>query len=151
MLPIQESYLYHGSLTGDIEILEPRKRSTPGGESHSPEAIYATDDPAFAAAHAFFPWSSDIDLYYKENEDGVEVVHLEVPEEIASRLNQITYIYKVSSHTFKFLEFDQTGHNFRTTEKVECIGHESFKNITDAVQKYGGKVIIKKTKEISKT
>lgn len=58
--------LYHGTLTDNIELLEPRLRYTPGEEEDSPAGIYATDDPAFAAAHAF-PWSSleGIDLHYE--------------------------------------------------------------------------------------
>jgi hypothetical protein len=139
-----DSYLYHGSPIGDINVLEPRKLSTPGGEINSPEGVYASDDPAFAAAHAFRWGSSEgIDLYCDTNENGDSVVHLEIPEEISERLNQITYIYKVSSKTFKLLDIPPEGRNFRTLEKVECIGHESFKTVTAAIEKFGGKVIYK--------
>ena len=44
------AYLYHGTSVTNIDVLEPRKRYTPGNEKNSPECIYATDDPAFAAA-----------------------------------------------------------------------------------------------------
>lgn len=64
LVEIASKFFYHGSSTDGINRLEPRLRYTPGEELDSPASIYASDLPAFAAAHSF-PWSSDegIDLY----------------------------------------------------------------------------------------
>ena len=63
-----QEFLYHGSSTADITTFIPHIRSTPIVHKDNPKpAIYATDDKAYAAAHAFL-WSSDegFDTYYKD-------------------------------------------------------------------------------------
>lgn len=58
--------IYHGTTRKDLQVIKPFKRYTPGGEDVAdsiPPRIYATYNPAYAAAHSF-PWSSD---------DGVDI------------------------------------------------------------------------------
>jgi hypothetical protein len=130
---------YHGSPIDGIECLEPRRRYTPGEERDSPESVYASDLPAFAAALSF-PWSSDegIDLYV----DGT-VVLLEVPRSIFGRLQRDAYIYSVDSRHFSLVEYEATGHTFRATQAVPCLAKVSFQSVVEAVEYYGGYVVIK--------
>jgi diadenosine tetraphosphate (Ap4A) HIT family hydrolase len=136
----EEKFLYHGSSTDDIERLEPSLRYTPGEELDSPASIYASDLPAFAAAHSF-PWSSDegIDLYV----DGT-IVTLEILETHFDRLQKATYIYLVADNQFSLLECESSGHTFRTTQPVDCLQKISFPSVVEAIEHYGGRVIIQK-------
>lgn len=132
-------YFYHGSSVDGIACLEPRLRYTPGEESDSPASVYASDLPAFAAAHSF-PWSSDegIDLYIHE-----QTVIMEIPVALSDRLHRTTYIYMVDGNPFSLVECDATGHTFRTTSPVECLEQVSFQSVLEAIEYYGGHVIIK--------
>jgi hypothetical protein len=49
-LTLSSSCLYHGSQTDYIEILEPRKRYTPGEIENSPSAIYTSKEISMQAA-----------------------------------------------------------------------------------------------------
>jgi hypothetical protein len=140
------SSLFHGSLTDHIETLEPRKRYTPGGEENSPSGIYASDDPAFAAAHAF-PWSSveGVDLYYELEGDKFEHV-LEVPESLKTRLEQPIFIYEVSAKNFELLNISPAGHNYRSLEPTKCLGKKRFETVSGGIHSYGGIVKIKSNK-----
>jgi hypothetical protein len=84
-------YLYHGSATQNLKILEPRKRYTPSDEMGA--SIYATPSAAFAATHSF-PWSTDegvgLDVH------GNHVV-LTLPERMRPRLQVRVSIYKMSA------------------------------------------------------
>jgi hypothetical protein len=131
--------LYHGTQIDNIEHLEPRLRYTPGKESSSPPGIYASDLPAFAAAHSF-PWSSDegIDLYVAES-----TVVMEIPRSLLPRLQAKIYIYTVDSHPFSRVEQESTGHTFRATVPVDCLEKIGFENVVDAIEYYGGQVVVK--------
>jgi hypothetical protein len=136
-------FLYHGSSTADIDTLEPRKRYTPGNEKGSPEGIYATDDPAFAAAHAF-PWASTegINLYYDEDieREGRTCVHLEVPASLYERLNQPVCIYKLDSHSFSWVQQEVVGRTYRSLESIKCLSCHRFSTVIEAIETFGGKV-----------
>lgn len=136
--------LYHGSINAGINVLEPKKRFTPGNETDSPEAIYASDDPAFAAAHGF-PWSSTegVDLYYDKDENGRKCVHLEVPQSILSRLIQGISVYTVKCEGFKRVDADVAGKSFRSLMATKCLAEKRFKTVIEAVEYFGGKVMIK--------
>jgi len=139
--------LYHGSQTDAIQTLEPRRRYTPGTEKDPPAGVYASDDPAFAAAHSF-PWSSNegVDLYFDRAEDDAsECVVLEVPQEIVSRLDIPVHVYSVCSETFSLLDIPPQGHNYRSIAKVNCLAKSSFNTVKEAILHYRGKVIIKET------
>ena len=90
-----QTFLYHGSSRPDIKTFIPQIRSTPIAHKDNPvPAIYATDDKAYAAAHAFL-WSSDegFDTYYKDGK-----IVLEVPELKKGRLNQPIYTHFLVIH-----------------------------------------------------
>lgn len=131
---------YHGSMTDGIACLEPRLRYTPGGESNAPPAVYASDLPAYAAAHSF-PWATreGVDLYIT---DDLEVI-LEVPRAIAERLQKNTYIYCVDSALFSLVECETSGHTYRALTPVPVIRKIPFNSVVEAVEYYGGQVIIK--------
>jgi hypothetical protein len=132
-------FFYHGSSTDGIKCLEPRLRYTPGEELSSPSSIYASDLPAFAAAHSF-PWSSDegIDLYVDK-----QTVIMEVPLSIYERLLRKTYIYVVDSNQFSLVECESTGHTFRAITPVDCLEKVSFQSVVEAIEHYGGRIVIK--------
>lgn len=136
--------LYHGSTTSNITILEPRRRFTPGNEENAPEAIYATDDPAFAAAHAF-PWASieGINLYYDEDEtrEGISCVHFEVPAALFERLNQPVTIYTLGSKTFTWVKEEVVGRTYRSLDAVAILSSQHFNTVTEAIEIFGGKII----------
>ncbi len=137
--------LFHGSQTDNIGALEPRRRYIPGNEEGAPEGTYATDNPAYAAAHSF-PWSSDEGVYLcfeRDEENGREYVLLEVPKEIEARMQQPVYIYTVKSDSFSPVVSDLVGHNYRSVESVDCIAKQVFESVTQAVEFHGGRVIIK--------
>jgi len=135
----ENAFLYHGSATDGIKYLEPRLRYTPGEEFISPAGVYASDLPAFAAAHSF-PWTSNegIDLYV----DGKTVV-LEIPSMLADSLQRNTYIYVVDRREFAPVECEYTGHTFRATTPVHCLEMISFPSVIDAIEYYEGRVVIK--------
>jgi len=129
-------FLYHGSLTPNIKEFTPRKRYAPRelGEG-VPEAIYAGDEPAYAAAHSF-PWSAKegFDVIY---EDGGLV--LIVPKRFVERLNHEVYIYKLPGDTFELLkDVNPKGHNFWSHEAVVPTNFNKYASVTDAVKNNGG-------------
>lgn len=134
-----EKFFYHGSSTDGIERLEPRLRYTPAEEFNSPSGIYASDLPAFAAAHSF-PWSSDegIDLYVDR-----DIVIMEIPLSILPRLQKPIHIYVVDGNLFSLVESESTGHTFRRTEAVDCLEKISFPSVQEAIEHFGGRVILK--------
>jgi|688.fasta_scaffold13350_5 hypothetical protein len=137
-----EGFLYHGSDTPGIVQLDPRQRFTPGNEKEVPASVYATSDPAFAAAHAF-PWSSSegIDLYYGENENGEKKVCLEVPKVIFERLNKPVSIYTLDGKGFTWLKEELSGKTYISLCSVKCIQELRFNSAKEAIEFFGGKVI----------
>ncbi|MBL7045870.1 MAG: hypothetical protein ISR99_02480 [Parcubacteria group bacterium] len=129
--------LYHGTNDGGIESFEPRKRYTPNGFDVPPR-VYATANPAFAAAHSF-PWMSSegVDLSIDDGN-----VLLSVPEHIKHRLDQEVFIYKLSSDSFENTSEEATGETFHSEEKVQPQEVIKFGSVTEAVEHFGGKVEI---------
>lgn len=123
----------------DLQKLEPRKRYCPGelidrfqGKPNVPPAIYATDDPACAAAHSF-DWntSQGFDLSY----EGDRIV-LVVPEKFKDKLKQKIYIYKIPAKEFEqFMD-----RNYWSLKAVKVLGVEVFESVERAVVHFGGKV-----------
>jgi hypothetical protein len=131
--------LFHGSQTDNIETLEPRKRFVPSNDTAPLAAIYASDHPAYAAAHAF-PWftAEGVNLYFDR-----KFVVLEVPKMIEERLKQPIFIYTVPANTFEPVASDAVGHNFRSLKPVKCLAKRRFETVIDAVTTFGGTVTIK--------
>jgi hypothetical protein len=130
--------LYHGTSVAGIEELEPRRRFTPGALGmDAPPAIYATDDPAYAAAQAF-PWSSaeGFDLRYVEG-----VVVLTVPGEHAPRLEQPICVYELPATSFELLpQVAPRGRNYRSLRAVRPISVQAFPTVRAGIERYGGQV-----------
>lgn len=126
-------FLYHGSVTPDIHILEPRKRHTPDARIEF-EAIYATSLPAYAAAHAF-PWTSD---------EGIELniingkVTMIVPDEFKTRLTVPISIYKIASDMFEHTKEEETGYTWHTKQPVEVIEEKKYQSVISAIEELGG-------------
>jgi hypothetical protein len=131
--------LYHGSSVHGLDYLEPRHRYTPGAEHDSPEGIYASDDAAFAAGHAF-PWHSEegIDLGYY---DETMTMTLQVPVSLRWRLDQSISIYTVDPKDFVVLpEVAPRGRTYRSLEKVKCLEEKCFDSVWEAFTAYGGQM-----------
>lgn len=135
--PEKLAIVYHGSVSGDIQEFEPRKRFTPSG-ADVPPRVYATPNPAFAAAHSF-PWSSDegIDVTFK---DGQTI--LVIPEEHRDRLNQPVFIYELSGDNFELTEEEETGETYHSVSGVVPDEVRSFSSVTEAVEHFGGRIKI---------
>ena len=129
------AFVYHGSITPNIQEFEPRERYKP--QEGVGARIYATDLPAFAAAHSF-PWHSaeGFDLSLVE-----EKVVFTVPNVHKDRLNALVYIYKLPSDTFNWTAEEKTGHTFDSREQVKPISIENFNSVTEAIQHFGGEVV----------
>ncbi|MBU1148778.1 hypothetical protein KKI23_01670 [Patescibacteria group bacterium] len=138
-------FVYHGSLTPDIEKLEPRKRSTPGGVDHEaqPDLVYAGDHPAFAAAHAF-PW--DTREGFELSVEGDKVL-FRVPEQLRDRLKVPVHIYKLSGEGFGPTAGEGTGHTFHVDHEVAPESVESFDDVQTAIENFGGVVEYYKREE----
>jgi len=131
------TFLYHGSNVPNIEVIEPRKRYTPGGAQNVPERIYAGDLPAFAAAHSF-PWGSDegFDLSIENGK-----VIFKVPNKFKDRLAQKVYLYKISSDKFAWTSGEGTGHTYHSQEATRPDEIQEFNSVQEAIEHFGGEVI----------
>lgn len=138
-IPNQEQikFVYHGSTAGNITEFEPRKRYTPNGLD-VPARVYASPNPAFAAAHSF-PWSSDegIDVTFDEGK-----TVLVVPEKFKDKLEQKVYIYKIDGSNFKPTKEEGTGETYHSEEHVSPQETIAFESVTSAIEYFGGHVHI---------
>lgn len=128
--------LYHGTTTPGITEFEPRKRFTPGGRTDTPVRIYASDDPVFAAMHAF-PWSND---------EGIDIVErggrpcLLVPRHLEARLGQPVYVYELPGDDFTLTEEEETGNTYHSESAVAPMGVQAFESVIVAIAHFGGEV-----------
>lgn len=128
------TYLYHGSTTQNLKILEPRKRHTPYGEMNA--SIYATPSPAFAAAHSF-PWTTDEGV--ELNVHGDHIV-LTLPIGMKVRLQVPVSIYKVEDMGFVPTVKEITGYTWNTEQPVEIIEEIKYLSVEEAIVRSGGEV-----------
>jgi hypothetical protein len=127
--------LYHGSSTAGIAEFEPRRRYVPSEAID--DQIYATDLPAFAAAHSF-PWQSS-EGFDLSIENGTVAFY--IPSVYKERLNAPAYIYKLPGNSFRLATEDSTGHTFISDTNVTPIGVKQFVTVEQAIQYFGGKVV----------
>ncbi|HEY5236648.1 MAG TPA: hypothetical protein VIJ14_10745 [Rhabdochlamydiaceae bacterium] len=122
-----------------IKILQPRQLFFPDTKTPPPPAIYATDIPAYAAARAF-PWTAveDVEICFEQNQ-----FVLKVPSTMQAQLNQTVFLYILSSDKFQAVDIEPTGHYFRSMEAIKKIGKLRFETVVDAVERFGGIVIVK--------
>lgn len=125
-------YLYHGSTTQNIKILEPRKRYTPQGKIDY-SAIYATPLPGYAATHSF-PWSSDEGVVLDVDEGKIS---FSVPKILAERLQAPVSIYKISNENFEHTQEELTGYTWHTTQPVEILEEKQYESVEVALKELG--------------
>jgi len=134
-------FLYHGSATSGIEVLEPRRRRVPGTDMDAPSAVYASDDAAFAAGFGFSWGSNEGGIWhgYTTNDEGGLVVCMMVSTTQQHKLEQPVSVYKVSSDSFELMpHVPPCGRNYRSWVAVRCLAEESFTSVTAAIEHYGG-------------
>jgi hypothetical protein len=130
-------FLYHGSNAPNIEIIEPRKRLTPGGRQDVPERVYAGDSPAFAAAFSF-PWKTE-EGFNLSIQNGKVV--FKVPNKFKDRLMQKVYLYKIPSDKFEWTSGEGTGHTYHSQEATRPDEIQEFSSVQEAVEHFGGEVV----------
>jgi hypothetical protein len=131
--------LYHGSIVSGLEYLGPRHRYTPGVENQSPEGVYASDDAAFAAGHAF-PWQTldGILLGYFGDET---TMTLQIPVTMRRLLDQSISVYTVEPKDFVVLsDVQPSGRTYRSLERVKCYEEKRFESVWEAFTTYGGQI-----------
>jgi hypothetical protein len=130
--------LYHGSVTAGIEEFEPRRRSIPGGADSEtqPKLTYASDNPAFAAAHSFL-WGSNEGFELSVENDGVL---FRVPADQRDRLNVLVKVYTLPGEHFALTPGEGTGHTFHTDQPTKPTAAESFATVQEAIEHFGGRV-----------
>lgn len=128
-------YFYHGSVVGNLTVLEPHKRYTPSALINF-EAIYATPVAAFAAAHAF-PWSSEdgIDIVIEQS-----VVTLLCPSSQIEKLSVPISIYKVSDVTFVKTTVEETGYTWHSLVAVPVVEELRYADVATAMTAQGGHI-----------
>ena len=143
------NYLYHGSITPNIEILEPRKRYTPGALGKEvPPAVYAGDDPFYCIGHAL-PWSSKDGFDLGFDAHGKCVFY--VPLDRKFLLNQEVYLYTVPKEKFMLLpNVAPNGHNYWSLDSVKTIKVKKFKTVFEAAEKLNG-IILYRRNDIHKS
>jgi hypothetical protein len=133
--------LYHGSVVSGLEYLEPRHRYTPGVEDQSPEGVYASDDAAFAAGHAF-PWqTSDGVLLGYFSDEKTAPMTLQIPVHMRRLLDQSISVYTVDPKDFVVLsDVEPSGRTYRSLERVKCYEERRFESVWEAFTTYGGEI-----------
>jgi len=132
--------VYHGSSV-EIAELEPRERFTPAEGVGN--RVYASDLPAFAAAHSF-PWHSGEGVELDVDE-GTAI--LRVPTRLKERLMVPVFIYTMPSESFNWVPEESTGHTLGTSMSVRPTNVERFNTVEDAITHFGGQVIYKDESE----
>lgn len=127
-------FLYHGSTTQNIKILEPRKRYTPQGKINY-SAIYATSLVGFAAAHSF-PWSTREGVGLDVYEDLIE---LSIPKNLKERLQVPISIYKLSAKGFEHTKEETSGYTWHTINPVKVLEEIKYLSVEIALKELGVK------------
>ncbi|MDD5040700.1 MAG: hypothetical protein PHY34_06165 [Patescibacteria group bacterium] len=132
------STLYHGTTATAVEEFEPRRRSIPGGADPEtqPKLIYASDNPAFSAAHAFL-WGSNEGFELSVEKDGVL---FRVPVDQQERLNVPVHVYTMPGGNFTLTSGEGTGHTYQTDRPTKPAAVESFATVKEAIEHFGGRV-----------
>ena len=136
---MRKKYLYHGSIIAGIEEIEPRKRFIPAElVNEAKPAVYAADNPGYAAGHGF-PWKSSegFDIYEYEGK-----IVLKAPRKFKDRLKQKLFVYKLPAKDFKLLKKDSLKTSiYFSYEKVRPISVKFFSSVKNALDFYNVKVV----------
>jgi hypothetical protein len=133
--------LYHGSSAPALTEIEPRMRFIPGGvpKARWHALVYASDIPAFAAAHAF-PWSTDEG--FELSVSGAGRVTLSVPSQHQQRLQRPVYLYAVPADNFVLTVSERTGHTYHSDTPVQVLSCTPFQTVEEAIKNEGGMVAL---------
>jgi hypothetical protein len=133
--------LYHGSATPALTEIEPRSRFIPVGvsEAHWPALVYASDIPAFAAAHSF-PWSTNEG--FELSVSGVGRVTLSVPPQHQQRLQCPAYLHAVPADSFVSTVSEGSGHTYHSDAPVQVLSCTRFRTVEEAIKSHGGIVAL---------
>lgn len=119
-----------------LDEIAPRKRSTPGAEQADwPELVYASDTPAYAAAHAF-PWGSELGIRLDARGDAP--LKMWVPEQHRHRLERPMYLYTVPRGSFLPTAEDESGLTYHSRTAVRALSCTSFASVEAAITHFGG-------------
>lgn len=133
--------LYHGTTAGDVQELVPRRRYTPDNTHVSDvlPAVYATDDPACAASHAFRWRSADgITLGYEEDQLILRITAAE-----QGCLDQPIFIYTLPADSFDEIpDVPPLGRTYRSLVPVRPVGVDAFPNVRAGMAQYGGRIVV---------
>jgi hypothetical protein len=147
---MNQPVLFHGSMIEGIKILEPRGESRPECMPDAPLAVYAGDDPAYCAAHAFPGDTANGEIgldYFGSWVNGKPVwgpFTLTIPSKRASDLELPVSIYKVPISAFEPLpEVPPHGRNFWSLKSVAVLEELRFPSIIKAIENFSGKIVIK--------
>jgi hypothetical protein len=137
----QWATLYHGSATAALTEIEPRSRFIPVGvpEPRWPALVYASDIPAFAAAHAF-PWSTNEGFELSVSGDGR--VTLSVPPQHQQRLECPAYLYAVRADGFVSTVSEGSGHTYHSDAPVQVLSCTRFRTVEEAIKSHGGLIVL---------
>lgn len=132
-------FVYHGSSTPMLTTLEPRKQSIPREVERAawPELVYASDLPAFAAAHAF-SWGTNEGFQLLVSADGR--VTMLVPSQHRHRMQRPVYLYTAYAGSFVSTSEEHSGHTFHSSEPVAVLSCAAFASVEEAIEHHGGDV-----------
>jgi hypothetical protein len=97
--------------------------------------VYASDIPAFAAAHAF-PWSTNEG--FELSVSGVGRVTLSVPPQHQQRLQCPAYLYAVRANSFVSTVSEGSGHTYHSDAPVQVLSCTPFRTVEEAIKSHGG-------------
>lgn len=123
-------FVYHGSATPMLTKIEPRKQSIPREVDRAawPELVYASDLPAFAAAHAF-SWGTDEGFQLLVSAD--RRVTMLVPSQHRHRMQRPVYLYTAHAGSFVPTSEEHSGHTFHTSEPVAVLSCAAFASVEE--------------------
>lgn len=101
--------------------------------------VYACDDPAYAAGHAF-SWRSAAGIVLGSADDQLIV---RVPGAERRRLDQPIFICSVPAASFELLpDVTPVGRTYRSLVPVRPLGVEAVATVRAAMARYGGPVVV---------
>jgi hypothetical protein len=108
-------------------------------EAHLAALVYASNIPAFAAAHAF-PWSTNEG--FELSVSGVGRVTLSVPPQHQQRLQCPAYLYAVLADSFVSTVSGGSGHTYHSDAPVQVLSCTPFRSVEEAIKSHGGIVAL---------
>lgn len=137
--PEKPKFVYHGS---DKLFTKVKTGSRSRPDNKNVPRLFASPNPAFAAAQGGFEWYSDDGIDVKTDDDTGQIIFV-VPQEHAHKLKNPMYMYKMSGKNFERTNGEKTGHTWDTEEGQELLEPpQKFNTVREAVEHFGGKIVI---------